>query len=517
MILEQLPFSSTNAFGKLFIDYINKKESLNPFYANFPDKENFLENARNRVFSNEKREVLVSVLTEQYKNLSVSDATQKNIEALKNSNTFTITTGHQLCLAGGPFYFVYKIITAIKSCSELNESQKEFKFVPVFWMASEDHDFEEINHFYLFGKKQTWTSEQKGGVGKFSLEDLKPLIESISDLPDFIKNAYLSEKNLADATRNWVNTLFSEQGLVILDADHPKLKAEFSEIIKSDIFENKAIELVAESSEKLIAAGYSAQVTPREINFFYLENGLRERIIKENEHYKVNNTDIVFSKSELEELLLKNPEKFSPNVIFRPIYQEVVLPNVSYIGGPGELAYWLQLKSTFDFYKVPFPLLQPRNFFLYVFENLNKRIEKFGFTNEDLFKDLVFLKEKYKSENDLKVSFEEEKKQFSSLFEELRLKVRAIDPTLEGTVLAEIQKNHTGLEIINKKTDKAIEQKNEQAISQIVGLKEKLFPEGNLQERHDNFLTIFINKPDFIKELIEKTNPLGYEMNVVRN
>lgn len=515
MIFHSIPFTDTNSFSQFFIDYISKKETLKPFYNQYPDKKEIIELAQKKEFKQEKRAVLSNILIKQYESLTITNEVRNNIESLKNSNTVTVTTGHQLCLLGGPLYFIYKIITTIKTCAELNKEQSKIHFVPVFWMASEDHDFEEVNHINLFGKKHEWKTEQKGAVGRFEINDLLPLLEEIKDLPEAIKNAYKSEKNLAKATRNWVNSLFGETGLVIIDADDKELKKQFVEIIRSDVFENKAFELVKTQSEKLINLGYNAQISPREINFFYLENNRRERIIKENNQYRVNNTDIVFLPTELDTLILNYSEKFSPNVVLRPIYQEIILPNISYIGGPGELAYWLQLKPVFDYYNVSFPVLQPRNFYLYINDNLIKRIRKFGFSFTDLFKETLVLKEKFKNENDLRVSFENEKKAFSNLFDELKQKVKSIDVTLEATVIAEMQKNHSALEIISKKVDKAIEQKNEQSISQIVGLKEKLFPNGNLQERHDNFLSIYLNQPQFIAELLEKTNPFDFQMNII--
>jgi bacillithiol synthase len=516
MKIQQIPFAEAHSFGKLFLDYINDKEELKFFYSFSPEKKSFIEAAQKRNFNKETRSILVAELEKQYSHLAISDAVKANLNLLKNDNTFTITTGHQLCLAGGPLYFIYKIITAIKSCLELNKEQTDFHFVPVFWMASEDHDFEEINHFYHFGKKIEWNTAQKGAVGRFNLDNINEVFEDIKDIPDFVKKAYSDGKNLSDATRIWVNQLFGELGLIILDADSKGLKKIFSEVIKNDVLDQKAFNLVNTQSEKLIKLGYGAQVSPREINFFYLGNNSRERIVKENGKYKVNNTEKTFTEEEILSEIENNPENFSPNVIFRPLYQEMILPNISYIGGPGEIAYWLQINSVFEHYIVPFPILQPRNFILYITENLNKRIEKFGFSNAELFKDIVYLKEKYKNENMLKVSFEEEKEGFLKLFEVLKQKVKTIDSTLEATVLGELQKNQSGIELISKKVDKSIEQKNEQSISQITGLKEKLFPNGTLQERHDNFISIYVNNPAFIVELIDTLEPFNYQMNVVK-
>ena len=234
------------------------------------------------------------------------------------------------------------------------------------------------------------------------------------------EEAYINHPNLADATRHLANTLFGSYGLVILDADHSELKRNFIPFVKEELLNQSSHKLVLETAEKL--KNYTVQVNPREINLFYIENDLRERIILENGKYKVNNTKIEFSKNEIISLLENNPEKFSPNVIMRPLYQEVILPNLCYIGGGGEIAYWLELKSFFDAVEVPFPILLLRNSAVLATEKQAKKADTLGLTWNDLFlkqSDLVNTKTAQLSEFPIDFSIQKEhlQKQFEALFE----------------------------------------------------------------------------------------------------
>ncbi|MFI5141812.1 MAG: bacillithiol biosynthesis cysteine-adding enzyme BshC, partial [Bacteroidia bacterium] len=376
-----VPFEKTNFFSKLFLDYLNDGQSgkLNSFYSYQPSAEGIKKFVSNNSYSNLNRILLADELLKQNHELTLSEASKQNIDSLKSKTTYTVTTGHQLCLATGPAYFIYKIISVINLCESLNKQNPNHHFVPIYWMASEDHDFEEINHINLFNKKITWATEQKGKVGTFALDGLAAFLAEIKQglgeseqaqkLELLLANAY-SRNNLAAATRYLVNELFGAYGLVVLDGDSKFLKQEFIPEIKKDIFENAAYKSVTSSNEKLKQQGYDAQVTPREINIFYADKNIRERIIKENDTFKVLNTDIAFSKEEIEKLIDTETEKFSPNVVLRPMYQQKILPNVVYVGGPGELAYWLQYKAMFDEAKIAYPVLVPRNFIFYLDKNL---------------------------------------------------------------------------------------------------------------------------------------------------
>ena len=511
----QIPFEETGLFSAIFLDYIKEKESLQPFYGNFPKLANFPKQVElKRDFPQQNREILANVLQNQYQ--GIEDAPTAQIERLRNKKTFTVTTGHQLNIFSGPLYFIYKIVSTINLARQLQAAFPQYHFVPVYWMATEDHDFEEISYFRLFGKKFEWQREAKGAVGRLSTAGLGDLMAEISEMPDFFKSAYDSGKNLAQATREYVHHLFGKHDLLILDADDSKLKSQFVEIMKADIFEQKTSEKALETSQKLEAAGYGSQIFIREINFFYLEDGLRSRIEQQGEDFQIVDTELKFSKEELGKLMETNPEKFSPNVALRPVYQEVILPNLAYLGGPSEVAYWFQLKGIFDEMNVPFPMLMPRNFALVVNSVNSKRMEKLNVSAKDLFQDEDTLRKQFVLENaENEVMLGKQISLLNEAFSQVVSKAVEIDKSLEGFVKAEEQKAIKSLQNIEKRLRKSEERNQETSVKQLLKIKQQLFPDGSPQERKDNFLNFYINDSQFIEKLLNAFNPLDYSMNVL--
>ena len=395
MPIDCISYQNSGYFSTLMNDYLNQKADLTPLYNRFPKLENFEAqiNEKQSNYDNNNRAILVSTLQKQYLKVEPSVLTQQNIKALNNPNTFTVTTGHQLNLFSGPLYFLYKIISTINLTNELKAKYPTFTFVPMYWMATEDHDFEEINYFNFKGKKFRWNKESTGPIGRLSTDGLADFLDiyklelgsntNAETLKKLFENAYLAHNNLADATRFLANALFSDYGLVILDADNTDLKRIFIPYVKEELLHQSSHKLVIETAEKL--KEYTVQVNPRNINLFYIEDDLRERILFEDVKYKINHTKIKFSESEILILLEKHPEKFSPNVIMRPLYQEVILPNLCYIGGGGEIAYWLELKSFFEFAEVTFPILLLRNSVVLATEKQAKKADKLLLTMNDLF------------------------------------------------------------------------------------------------------------------------------------
>jgi len=519
------PFEKTNFFSKLFLDYVNDEHGrkLNGFYSYQPSAEGIKKFVTDNPYNSLNRTLLVDELLKQNHELTLSEATKKNIDSLKNKSTYTVTTGHQLCLATGPAYFIYKIISVINLCESLNKQNPNNHFVPVYWMASEDHDFEEINHINLFNKKITWATEQKGKVGTFALDGLAAFLAEIKQalgegehaqkLELLLNNAY-SRNNLTAATRYLVNELFGAYGLVILDGDSKALKQEFIPEIKKDVFENAAYKSVTSANEKLKQQGYEAQVTPREINIFYADTNIRERIVKENNVFKVLNTTITFSKEELEKLIDTETEKFSPNVVLRPMYQQKILPNAVYVGGPGELAYWLQYKAMFNEAEIPYPVLVPRNFIFYLDKNLQQKLQKLNLTTQDFFTEKDKLVKSY-ALGQQPFSLEKEKEGLKNLYNNIRTEISKVDKTLEAASEAELQKNLKGLEMLEQKGVRSIKQKNEQAINQIETIYTRLFPNDIQQERYDNFLRFCLTNPSFINDIKNNTSSFINEKIVV--
>jgi len=517
MQLHHLEFAATGRFSPLFLDYMDQKAGLHPFYGEFPEIKNFKKVIEKRKFNAESRKTLVEALHRQYHGIEQSKQVGGNIDALLSASTFTVTTGHQLNLCTGPLYFLYKIVTAINMAKALKTQYPEYNFVPVYWMATEDHDFDEINHFRLFGKTLEWQSDQSGPVGRMLTQSLESLLADIPEMPDFIKSAYLQSGNLAEAMRRLVHHLFSEFGLVIVDGDDAALKSMFSTAMLDDLTNHNAHHLSSDATSALEVLGYKGQVFPREINLFYMDDDLRERIEEVNGHYSVLNTDITFSETDLKKLALDSPEKLSPNVILRPLYQETILPNLAYIGGPAEVAYWLQLKPVFDYYHVPYPVVVPRLFALIIPKALIKKIDKLGLDDQELFGTFMELKEKILQRDSANLyDLSDEIADLKDLFESIKQKAGSVDKTLEALVMGEYKNVEKSVDHLAKRIKKAEEQRHEIVLTQLQGVLDKLFPGGNLQEREDNFLNFYLNNPGFINELAEKLDPFDFRLNILK-
>ena len=528
-----ISYSKTNYFSPLILDYLEQKKDLDAFYHRFPNKKNFQEQLQEKgaSFSRERRRVLMESLRKQYEGYAVSDATRQNIEKLENQNAFTITTGHQLNLFTGPLYFLYKIVSTINLSLELKKEYPEADFIPVYWMATEDHDFEEINFFNLHGKKFQWNppkGEKTGGaVGDLpttGLEDLFGLLGSeigrgsnAAKLKDLFEEAYLQDRNLAQATRFLVNELFGKYGLVIMDAQQRELKQEFKPYMKRELLEKVVHQKSLPLAKELEALGYKVQVNPREINLFYLDQGLRERIIEDDGEYFVNDTDIKWSREELLKVLDKEPEKFSPNVMMRPLYQEVILPNLCYIGGGGELAYWFELRQYFEEEKVPFPILLLRNSALLQSEKQQKKLQKLQISHEELFlRQHELINRKVRQISNIDIDFTKQKKHLEQQFEELYALAEQTDKSFLGAVKAQEVKQLKGLSHLEKRLLTAQKRKLADEVSRITDLQNELFPQRSLQERTSNFSEFWLEHgEDLIEILMREFQPLDFRFKII--
>ncbi|HNP18864.1 MAG TPA: bacillithiol biosynthesis cysteine-adding enzyme BshC [Fulvivirga sp.] len=517
MILNKLDFKETKKFSSLFLDYVQSEPNLKDFFNRFPSVENFKPQIEQKQFSAENRKMLCQDLERQYQGIQPEPSLKKNLSLLAEPNTYTITTGHQLNIFTGPLYFIYKIVTVINACKALSKAYPAYNFVPVYWMASEDHDFVEINHFRLEGKKYQWDTDQTGAVGHFSTKSIQPLVNEIPGLPDFFKQAY-AKNTLAEAVRNYVNHLFGKYGLVVIDADSKGLKSLFKGVIKDDIFKNTAKEKVTQCSDNLAKLGHNPQVFPRDINFFYLDESIRGRIEEENGRFKVVDTSLEFSKEELLALIENSPEKFSPNVILRPLYQEMILPNLAYVGGPGELAYWFQLKPMFESYKTSFPILLPRNFGMVVPDHILRKIEKAQLSWKDLFEKKEQLQKRIALENASgEVLLNGQIDELMKLFSKIKEQAASIDQTLIAHVEAQGTKTKSKLEGIEKKFIRAEKRKQSDRLRQVDEILDYLFPNGGLQERTDNFLNFYLSNPSFIDNLLMDFDPFDFRFNIMSN
>ncbi len=524
-----ISLSESGQFPKWIIDYINKSKHLQAFYTYEPDITSFKQAIEDRKKAGSKRELLADVLTEQYKKTGISDV-QALITQLKNEHTFTVCTGHQLCLFTGPLYFIYKLISTINLAQTLKKEYPSYEFIPVYWMATEDHDFEEISSIHLFGKTIKWNNPQaSGAVGRLETATLKNVLEELqpvlgnsayaNQLRELFTKAYQQHTNLADATRWLVHELFKEYDLLIIDGDHARLKSLFSTIVEDDLLHQTNYKLVNQTISELEKQHVKAQVNPRPINLFYMKEHIRERIdLEKNETYKVLNTDIRFTRQELLEELKSHPERFSPNVVLRPLYQQLLLPNLAYVGGPGELAYWLEYKAMFDHHHILFPVLLPRNFALMLDEKMETQLLKVNLTIQHLFKDTeTLIKELVSKNSSSRLSLADQQEKLAAVFSEISSQAAAVDSTLKAAAEAEFQKASNAIKNIESKIMRSEKQKQETGINQVKKLKEKLFPQDALQERYDNFIPYYLKYGDkLIRDLKETFSPFEYQLLILK-
>ncbi|MGB0316589.1 MAG: bacillithiol biosynthesis cysteine-adding enzyme BshC [Flavobacteriaceae bacterium] len=523
-----IPFKDTQRFSELINAYLDRSEVLEPFYGRYPLLSHFEAQLKEKKASypNAHRKVLVEVLQEQYKTLFPSAAIQKNIKLLENETTFTITTGHQLSLMTGPLYFIYKIISTLNLCKQLKKKYPKADFIPIYWMASEDHDFEEISSFRFNDKGIRWPGEAAGAVGEMTLEELLPALDVFEthldhsdhakQLKALIAKSYRSAHNLSDATLKLVHELFAEQGLIILEPQKRALKRLFMPYIKKELLESTSFSSVSEQTERLINAfetHYTPQVNPRTINLFYLTPQGRHRIEKKGAHFHLHGSDQIFSTTALLSQLEEQPELFSPNVILRPLYQECILPNLCYIGGGGELAYWFQLKTTFQEFEIPFPMLLLRNSALLYSKKIGKKIKNLNLTTADLFLTRnALLNKKIRQISNIDLDLTDLKEQLKKQFDQLSELVTQTDASFKGAVDAQQAKQIKGLKNLEKRLLKAQKRVLKDEVQRLVLLHEKLFPNDHLQERTLNFTGFYLEiGPDFIAHLTDALDPLNPE------
>lgn len=497
----KLPYQNTGLYSKIYLDYISENPELTPFYQYKFSIEAFSNIIEDSKYDSGIRSDLVEVISEKYKSCGL--AVPQNVALLNSEKTFTITTGHQLNIFTGPLFFIYKIVTTVNLCKQLKDRYPEYNFVPIYWMASEDHDSEEIDHTHIFGKKVEWEPGQTGAVGDFSTKGISELLDEFNGLPEYFSKAYSSSETLSEATVKLVHELFKGTDLVILDPNDGRLKSHFVAQMKRDIQDNINYNAVVESSTKLEEAGYTTQVQPREINLFYLEKGKRERIVQEEGQLKTYDSKKDISISELE----TNPERFSPNVVTRPLYQQVILPNLAYVGGPGELAYWLQLKDSFAVNNVQFPMLVPRNAALFVEQKSLLKFQKSGFGLNDFLKKRKELEKEYLEKQDL-TDIDQESLEILKMFDSISAKLADADKSLEGFGEKEKSLLKKQLERLAGRLNKANKSKHEIELGQITKLKERYFPNNAPQERVWNVLNVIVDNPNYIQELIDIFDPI---------
>jgi len=556
----QLPYRQTGYFSKIITDYLERAGSLAPYYTHPVSAEGIEAALLARQGSPVNRPVLVAALKEQYKLIGSSakaaatalasgggkadrndggedepdsdslgiSPVGRNIDRLLETNTFTICTAHQPAIFTGPLYFIYKILHTIKLADELAKKYPQHQFVPVFYMGSEDADLEELGKIYLDQEKLVWDTKQTGAVGRMKPKGLEKILNRVEgeltvqpfgkELVDRVKEIYLGSPDIQTATFRLLHHLFADYGLVVLIPDNASLKRLMIPVFEEDLFQGIPTRVVNETIGRL-SIHYKVQANPRPINLFYLKDDLRGRIERVGDVFKVHDSQLEFDEAGIREELSTYPERFSPNVILRGLFQETILPNIAFIGGGGETAYWLELKDLFIHYRVPFPMLILRNSFLLVEAAWKEKLERAGLELTEIFKpESALVNELVKRESQQQLSLSAEISTAHDIYEKLKALARPVDPTLVQHVEALQARALEPLQQLEKKLLKAEKRKFIDQQRQIHALKSALFPPNGLglQERIDNFMPWYAAKgPAFIKDLYAHSLTLEQEFVVL--
>lgn len=467
---------------------------LRPLFGELPTVEGILRHIEaRRAFPQLHRDTLAEVLESQYARLgTASDAALRQIARLRDANTFTVTTGQQCGLLLGPMYTTLKILSAIRLCKTLKQQRPDLNFIPVFWLASEDHDIEEINHIHLADKTLSWPTQERGAAGRLSTAGLDAILDALrqstsSDVDSkqwlkWVEEAY-AEPTLARATQKLAISLFGELGLLVLDPDDARLKALFAPQIEKDILEQTSYR-ESRAAVDFLRNTYSVQVEGREINFFYLADQYRERIEQVDGGFQTVDGLHRWSAEEIQKAIRQSPDCFSPNVMMRPVYQECILPNLAYFGGAAEVAYWLEMKGIFDAHGIPYPALLLRNSAVWLDGPNTHRRKNSGIEPADVLKKLDVVKRRWvESHSGDDLSLQAEKMQLQELLKMLDDKAEKLNtPTVQSAKALGVRLNKQ-LEAFSEKLFREYRRKEADKLRQLELLWTALYPSGSLQER----------------------------------
>lgn len=522
----QIPYTTTGYFSKIVSDYLQQSPAIRPFFQYSPNLEGIQQAIAARQQFAGHRPLLVNVLRQQYKTVNEVPTVNGNIDSLLQENTFTVCTAHQPAIFTGHLYFIYKILHTIKLAEQLKKDLPQYHFVPVFWMGSEDADLDELGNIWLSGDKLVWDTKQTGAVGRMSTKDLDTLIHRIEgelgvqafgpELVQLLKDCYLNSPDIQTATFKLLHALFGVYGLVVIMPDQADLKRVMQPVFEEDLFQQTPSSIVEKTIGQL-SQEYKVQANPRPINLFYLKEGIRELIELNNGQYEVRNTALRFTKEEITAELTAHPERFSPNVILRGLYQETILPNLAFIGGGGETSYWLELKDLFVHYNTPYPVLVLRNSFLIVDQKWEEKIERLGFALTDFFQgEQQLLTALVRRHANGQLKLEKELQDATLLYQRLREKAEQVDETLLPHIEALEARTVKPLQELEKKLIRAEKRKYENEQQQIHIIRSALFPGDGLQERVENFMPYYAKwGKDFIECVYKHSLALEQEFVII--
>lgn len=451
---------------------------------------------------------------EQNRQNGAGESTFFNIEKLSKPETSVVIGGQQTGLFMGPLYTLYKALSVIKLARELSVRLKK-DVVPVFWMASDDHDFAEINHIYLpdlGGNIQKIDNLKPDSMARLPVSKLNiapeinkalaqlneffPKTEFSSPLLSTLTDCYRSEFSYPDAFASLMHSMLKKFGLILVDPSDRRLKQIAIPLFKKEIEEGSPItDLVLSQTELLKKHGFSAQINLHKniYNLFY-HTPQRESISKEKDKYLIKNRSSGLTRTEIVGLLEQNPENFSPNAVFRPLYQDTLFPTLAVVLGPSEIAYFAQLGKAYCYMNIPMPIIFPRVSATLVEPRAERLLKKYHLTMTDIFSskekiiDILIQREIPQS---LFTSIEQSLENVSDIWHQLAKNIIEFDPNLKKTVEIASFKSLGQFEFINKKIIQAARKKDELLKTQTEKLINLIYPFAKPQERVFNFLPYY--------------------------
>lgn len=511
MSVDAISFDEIPRTSRLFHDFLYNFSRVERFYQSEGREIDSLV-ARTGIVSAQTfaRDAVADVLVDQNRKAGASEIAIGNIERLRQKDSVVVITGQQAGFFTGPLYTVYKALTAIKLTAELRV--RGVNAVPMFWVASEDHDFEEVNHTRVVNREGQLTtitytacSPKEGKpVGQVTLCDevdgnieeliaALPASEFMPRLTDDLRASYHAGAGYADAFGKLMLKMMGHFGIVLINPLDDRLKQVAGEIYTRAISRvpEFATQLVKESAE-LEAAGYHAQVytAPEAVPLFMLDDGRRKAIVRRDDgRFYLKGSEKSFNADELRDTVQRCPSCFSPNVTLRPIVQDFLLPTIAYIGGPAEIAYFAQLRPNYRLLERVEPVVLPRASFTLIEKRHAKTMSKYSIELADLFsgqEDVMKKVVEGSMDQNTAMVFDESEKIFNEQLEKLRESLMAVDPTLADALKGGREKIVYQLHNLRTRFIHNRSKRDETMQQQIERLFAVLYPNKNLQEREIN-------------------------------
>ncbi len=502
----RLDLRSVPGTPRLLQDYVHDFSRLAPFFTADPQApQSYREHARHLDGRAYARRDLCELLAAQNAAWGATPLARQRIEELGQPRALAVVTGQQTGLFGGPLFTLYKALTGVRLAAQLQEALGR-PVIPIFWMASEDHDVAEADHVQLLDaagnlvglRHAAWGSPGflpanlvLGPAIEQTLRrvwDLLPATSFTSGLQATLAAAYSPRHTLADAFARWMVSLLGETGLVLVDAADPRLKRLAAPILQREVEEapRSSREILAQS-DGLRALGYAAQIEARPdgVNCFLLQDG-RRSLTREAAGFRLRDSGDVLSAGRMQALARERPESLSPNVALRPVLQDHLFPTLAYVAGPGELAYFAQLRRLYQAFDVPMPLIVPRAFLSLADRRTLQLLDRFHLSLADLTQEpeqVITRVLRAQLPPGLESTLGKAREGVDAIFREVAEAIAAVDPTLRATVGQSAGHIKGHLDQLERKAVQALKRREAEMRQQIQRVRQLLMPGGKPQER----------------------------------